>query len=91
MCARISSYPNDTYVIGTDRWIGSQSDNNDATKNFTADAVASYYNRVSKIDTGYFSWEFVPDLAPAVQSSMTFEKVGWTNNTINLTRTSRCD
>ena len=83
--ARISTYPNDTYVIGIDKWIGSDANNNNITKNFTADAVASYYNRVSRIDTGFFSWDFVPDLAPAVQSSMTFEKVGWTNNTINLT------
>ena len=55
--ARISTYPNDTYVIGIDKWIGSDANNNNITKNFTADAVASYYNRVSIIDTGFFSWD----------------------------------
>ena len=47
--ARISTYPNDTYVTGIDKWIGSDANNSNITKNFTADAVASYYNRVSKI------------------------------------------
>ncbi len=83
--ARISTYPNDTNVTGADRWIGSDANNNDITKNFTANAVASYYNRVSKIDTGQFSWSFKPYSTPQTQPSMTFQKIDWLNNTINLT------
>ena len=43
--ARISTYSNDTSVVGADKWIGSDSQSNWATKNFTAEAVAEYMNR----------------------------------------------
>tara|TARA_R110002095_G_scaffold48987_1_gene43318 strand:+ start:1390 stop:1509 length:120 start_codon:yes stop_codon:yes gene_type:complete len=38
--ARISSYKNASPVVGTDKWIGTDSQNLDQTKNFTADSVA---------------------------------------------------
>ena len=40
---RISSYPKDTKVTGSDIWIGSDGDNGLITKNFSADALAEYY------------------------------------------------
>lgn len=40
--ARISTYPLDTKVVGGDKWIGSDSQNNFQTKNFTAEAVAEF-------------------------------------------------
>tara|TARA_R110002167_G_scaffold365843_2_gene591604 strand:+ start:800 stop:1513 length:714 start_codon:yes stop_codon:yes gene_type:complete len=43
--AKISTYPLDTDLIGTDYWIGSDANSNYATKNFTIDAVAEYMNR----------------------------------------------
>jgi hypothetical protein len=43
--ARISTYSNDTSVVGADKWIGSDSQSSWATKNFTAEAVAEYMNR----------------------------------------------
>ena len=45
--ARISTYPLDTHLIGSDYWIGSDADSNYATKNFTIDSVAEYMNRVA--------------------------------------------
>ena len=45
--ARISTYPLDTHLVGSDYWIGSDADSNYATKNFTIDSVAEYMNRVA--------------------------------------------
>ena len=42
--ARISTYINDTFVTLRDRWIGTDADNVNATKNFTAQAVADLFN-----------------------------------------------
>ena len=82
--ARISTYPNDTNVIGADKWIGSDANNNNQTKNFTADAVAAYFNKASSIDTGQFSWNFVPYSTTTVQSDKTFSLVGYTNTSIGI-------
>ena len=43
--ARISTYPLDTNLVGTDYWIGSDANSAYATKNFTIDSVAAYMNR----------------------------------------------
>jgi len=45
--ARISTYPLDTNLVGSDYWIGSDADSNYATKNFTIDSVVEYMNRVA--------------------------------------------
>ena len=37
--ARISTYPLDTHLVGSDYWIGSDADSNYATKNFTIDSL----------------------------------------------------
>ena len=42
--ARIATYVNDTNVDGADKWIGSDSQNNWQTKNFTAQDVANFIN-----------------------------------------------
>tara|TARA_R100000900_G_scaffold78092_2_gene61671 strand:+ start:270 stop:1040 length:771 start_codon:yes stop_codon:yes gene_type:complete len=43
--ARISTYPLDTNLVGTDYWIGSDANSAYATKNFTIDSVAAYMNQ----------------------------------------------
>ena len=43
--ARISTYVNDLNVVGGDKWIGSDSQNNFQTKNFTAQSVADFINK----------------------------------------------
>jgi hypothetical protein len=42
--ARIHTYEDDNLVRGNDKWIGSDSQNSNQTKNFTADKVASYFS-----------------------------------------------
>lgn len=44
--ARISTYKNDVDVVAADKWIGSDSQNNMQTKNFTAGAVAKFINKI---------------------------------------------
>ena len=50
--ARISTYKNDVDVVAADKWIGSDSQNNMQTKNFTAGAVAKFINKIG----GYSFW-----------------------------------
>ena len=45
--ARISTYVKDTNVVGADKWIGSDSQNNFQTKNFTAQDVANFINETA--------------------------------------------
>jgi hypothetical protein len=81
--ARISTYQPDINVTGSDRWIGSDWQSpTKITKNFTADAVADYYNKTAKISTGQFAWAFLPYADP--QPQMVFEKVNYYNDTINI-------
>ncbi len=49
---KISRYPIDTEVSGSDKWIGSDAEFYNATKNFTPDKVAKYFNEGQVIDTG---------------------------------------
>tara|TARA_R110000787_G_scaffold15734_1_gene48602 strand:+ start:2435 stop:3148 length:714 start_codon:yes stop_codon:yes gene_type:complete len=44
--ARISTYKNDETVVAEDKWIGSDSQNNMQTKNFTAQSVADFINSI---------------------------------------------
>ena len=56
--ARISSYPYDTTVTDNDAWIGTDATNRQ-TKQFTAAAVAEYFNLGGKISIGgqmNFKW-----------------------------------
>ena len=47
---KISLYTNDTEVVGSDRWIGTDSQSNNSTKNFTAQKVATFLNNQNRID-----------------------------------------
>ena len=44
--ARISTYGNATPVVAADKWIGTDSKENNATKNFTAQAVTDFINKI---------------------------------------------
>lgn len=48
---RISQYVDDTEVVGSDRWIGTDSQSSDRTKNFTAQKVATFLNNNNRIDS----------------------------------------
>jgi len=56
--ARISTYPLDTVIVGTDKWIGSDSQNFFATKNFTADAVAEFINGSNKVESHSLRYKY---------------------------------
>lgn len=56
--ARISTYPLDTAIVGTDKWVGSDSQQLFATKNFTADAVAEFINGYNKIESTSLRYEY---------------------------------
>ena len=85
MCARISTYPRDTFVTGLDKWIGTDANTeNLATKNFTANAVADYFNRSAIIDTGQFSWQFQPYSDTQPQAEMTFQQIDHLDQNINI-------
>jgi len=49
---KISIYSLDTNVKGNDRWIGSDAQNYNATKNFSPDNVADYFNHNQVINSG---------------------------------------
>lgn len=40
---KISSYPVDSVVTANDKWIGTDGDNNNATKNFTVTSLSDYF------------------------------------------------
>jgi hypothetical protein len=56
--ARISTYPVDEKVSGSDKWIGSDSQFLNATKNFTPDKVAVYLNGSNKINSQALSYKY---------------------------------
>jgi len=85
MCARISTYPRDTFVSGLDKWIGTDANTeNLATKNFTANAVADYFNRSAIIDTGQFSWQYAPYSNTQPQAEKSFQQINQVNETISI-------
>jgi hypothetical protein len=49
---KISQYTIDTDVSGSDKWIGSDSQMQNTTKNFTPESLAKYFNDNQVIDTG---------------------------------------
>jgi len=53
---RISSYPQDNNVTGSDIWIGSDGDNGLITKNFSADSLATYYINNDTFSTGTYTF-----------------------------------
>ena len=73
---RISIYSKDVNVTGNDRWIGSDAQNQNRTKNFTPDNVATYFNENQVIDLGvelrYF-YDTLDPLQQRVYGSITFE------------------
>lgn len=56
--ARISTYPLDTDIVGTDKWIGSDSQQLFATKNFTVDGVVAYINTDNKVESNSLRYRY---------------------------------
>jgi len=48
---KIKNYPIDTNISGADKWIGSDSDQSNRTKNFSVAGLADFYNENAFIDS----------------------------------------
>lgn len=79
--ARIKTYSVDVNVVDDDKWIGSDSQNNYSTKNFTAKEVAKYINQrgnqLQSLRFKYQNVETTPVTAPA--GSLLFDPTGADN------------
>jgi len=72
--ARISTYPLDTKLVGSDYWIGSDANSSYATKNFTIASVAEFMNREA---TQQQSIRFkYTNLVPIEAGSLSFDPQG---------------
>ena len=60
---KIKLYPNDTNISGDDKWIGSDGDSNEITKNFTVDDVGAYINALGVESVSTSDGSFI-DLTP---------------------------
>ena len=47
---KIKIYPIDTNISGSDKWIGSDANSSNRTKNFTVAGISDYYNSTSSIN-----------------------------------------
>ena len=56
--AKISTYATDSVVSASDMLIGTDADNNNETKNFTAGALAAFVNNLSSITRELFAYSF---------------------------------
>ena len=62
--SRISTYPIQSIIVGSDKVIGTDAVNRGATKNFTFDDVAVFLNTNNKIEVNaltykYQNWSFL--------------------------------
>jgi hypothetical protein len=55
---KINNYAKDTNVTATDKWIGTDSNNFNQTKNFTPTSLADYYNHNQVIDSPYLKFTY---------------------------------
>ena len=55
---RINNYIKDTLVTATDKWIGTDSNNFNQTKNFTPTTLADYYNHNQVINSPYLTFKY---------------------------------
>lgn len=76
--ARISTYVKDTNVVGADKWIGSDSQNNFQTKNFTAADVANFINKTAaESQLLRYQYDMInPTSVPRPAESITFATGG---------------
>jgi len=89
--SRISSYPLDTDIIGTDKWIGSDASNSMATKNFSADNVMNFINGFNKVESNSLRYEYdiyYPNRSRP-EGSITFPGTIETNVSFNTVTTIR--
>jgi hypothetical protein len=72
--ARINTYPTDDSISGGDKWIGTDAQSNNATKNFTVNKIVSYINNENTIDadTLMFKYQHWEEGIPRKAGSISF-------------------
>jgi len=74
--ALISTYPIDENIVGSDRWIGSDSNFKNATKNFTVDKVADFLNNSASIQSQTLRYQYqatIDALNPRRNGTISFQ------------------
>ena len=73
--ARIATYVNDQNIVPADKWIGSDSQNNWQTKNFTAGDVAKFIQKGGN-ESQTFRYKYTQDGAPGttIPNGRSYEK-----------------
>lgn len=67
--ARIKTYSDDTVVVANDKWIGSDSQGNWATKNYTAQSVANFINQKgNQLQSLRYTYKNTPPRSPGTIS-----------------------
>jgi hypothetical protein len=86
---QISRYIIDTKVTGTDKWIGSDSETQNTTKNFTPNKLSVYFNENQVIDIGTpirYRYDILEPLDDRLPGTITFEpQVGTPYNLSSIT------
>ena len=81
---KIKIYPIDTNISGSDKWIGTDADTSNRTKNFTVSALADYFNNASQINLSNslkFKYDTVEIGDPRASGSFSFaSEIGSTVN-----------
>lgn len=74
--ALISTYPIDQNIVGSDKWIGSDANFKNATKNFSVDKVAEYLNDSASIQSQTLRYQYqatVDGLNPRKSGTVSFQ------------------
>tara|TARA_R110000764_G_scaffold162869_1_gene250177 strand:- start:1953 stop:2669 length:717 start_codon:yes stop_codon:yes gene_type:complete len=74
--ALISTYPIDQNIVGSDKWIGSDANFKNATKNFSVDKVAEYLNNSASIQSQTLRYQYqatVDSLNPRKSGTVSFQ------------------
>jgi hypothetical protein len=85
---KISQYTNDTEVVGSDRWIGTDSQSNNSTKNFTAQKVATFLNNQNRIDNPDLHYKYQDKTGSDVRELGTISFSSTLGNTVPLSSVS---
>lgn len=86
---QISRYIIDTKVTGSDKWIGSDSETQNTTKNFTPTKLAVYFNENQVIDIGTpirYTYDILQPLDDRLPGTITFDpQVGTPYSFLDIT------
>ena len=87
---KIKIYPIDTNINGSDKWIGSDANSNNRTKNFTVSGISDYFNTTRSINlVNSLSFKYDTLNVGASRSSGTFSFVSEVGPSVNFSSISK--